>query len=185
MSGETVRKEYLGSEGDAPEEGCGDLGDVVEVARETPPTRGQEQRRLLLALHGRVGGLDLLRWLAPDEAFTIGVAEELALPVRVVVDPDGEEASDEVDQRKIRVKLHIVLHEPELGRQTREHGESVSRQLDLGLWCLWIGHVMPEGIGEGGRVAAVYGRHLSWGQTCQEDENHGCSRGASSEARWS
>mmetsp|Transcript_22126 Transcript_22126/g.48565 ORF Transcript_22126/g.48565 Transcript_22126/m.48565 type:complete len:224 (-) Transcript_22126:737-1408(-) len=78
--------------GQRPEEGGGDLRQVVEVPRDAPPAGGEEQAGAGLAGGGGVLGGDVLRLAAPHQRLPVRRAEHLALAVRVVVHPDAGDA---------------------------------------------------------------------------------------------
>lgn len=61
-----VRRRVLEQSGEGPEERPGDLGEVVEVTRHTPPAGAEEQGRRSVAACVNVRGRDVLGLLTPD-----------------------------------------------------------------------------------------------------------------------
>mmetsp|Transcript_13463 Transcript_13463/g.25897 ORF Transcript_13463/g.25897 Transcript_13463/m.25897 type:complete len:244 (-) Transcript_13463:608-1339(-) len=74
-----------------PKEGRHDLWKVVEMPRDSPPARCQQERSFHLASGGGVLGCDVLRGLTPNWRASIGGAEGLSLAVRVIVHPDAQQ----------------------------------------------------------------------------------------------
>mmetsp|Transcript_65739 Transcript_65739/g.148338 ORF Transcript_65739/g.148338 Transcript_65739/m.148338 type:complete len:373 (-) Transcript_65739:451-1569(-) len=105
---------WVGEE--APGPGRGELEHVVEVPRDAPEARREEKRLPLLdqprlRVRHRVGGLDVLGALAPDEAVALALAEGLALGVGPVVEEHAGEAHGEDGPRLGRREARRVQHE--------------------------------------------------------------------------
>ncbi len=83
-----IRDEVGESSGQAPGKRECNLRHVVEVTRHTPPAGGQQEIFVLLAVGGRVGGLNQIGWLAPHGRGTVRSTYPLALGVGSIVDVD-------------------------------------------------------------------------------------------------
>ena len=90
-----VRQGAVEEGGDCPAEGSCQLWDVVEVTRDPPPSRHQQQTCLDLPLRGVISHTDHLGPATPNSACPIGVPHVLLVVVGVVVDVDSGHAHQE------------------------------------------------------------------------------------------
>ena len=67
--------------GKGPEESARNFWNIVEVARNAPPARGEEQALFYFAVLGCVARLDEVGRAAPYEAEAIFCSHELSLPI--------------------------------------------------------------------------------------------------------
>ena len=79
---------------------------VLQMARDTPPARCKQQRRLshnlaCTRICHAVGGFHEDRGLAPDHALAVELAKGLALLVRPKVEPDASKADDKNEPRRL------------------------------------------------------------------------------------
>ena len=106
----------------APKEGAQNLRHVVEMTRNTPPARGQQEGRTLLTFLSGVGSSDVDRVLPPHGALAIGGTENLALTVSPVVDKDtGDPRNKDKDGLQAADILVAVLDQ-EIGRGSVDGG---------------------------------------------------------------
>ncbi len=74
----------------SPGKGSHELGNVVEVTRDSPPTRHKQEALLLFSSGRTVIGQNCDRLSPPDSAVAIGFPDSFFLSVCIVVDQCGE-----------------------------------------------------------------------------------------------
>lgn len=86
-----VRSYVLEERWYCPEEGSRDLGKIVEVPSDAPPTRAQEQRRTIFSSSVHIRSRDVLRGLAPHL--------NISLALRMYTgDADGDSETIQVEK---------------------------------------------------------------------------------------
>ena len=85
----------------------------MEVTSHTPPSRHQQHALLHLSLSGPVLGTDELGIATPHLTPSVGAADQLALVVCLVVDPNRKQPDGEDRGRKGRTQVIGMVNEVE------------------------------------------------------------------------